>query len=99
MPLHTLVNTGMRWHVRVCSGLLREEPQARDFVLSRFSGEPDLLDKTEHGITLDEVWNTEVSGITQPDLRLDAAQKAIIQTDFGMVGGQLEIPSRRALVK
>ncbi|WP_422421326.1 WYL domain-containing protein [Pseudomonas sp. GZD-222] len=93
---HTLVNTGMRWHVRAYCEKNREY---RDFVLSRFRGVPELLDKTEHGIALDEVWNTEVSVIIQPDPRLDAAQKAIIQTDFGMVDGQLEIPSRRALVK
>jgi len=30
---------------------------------------------------------------------LNAAQKSIIETDFGMVDGQLVVPSRRALVK
>jgi len=93
---HTLVNTGMRWHVRAYCEKNREY---RDFVLSRFRGEPDLLDKSEHGIDLDEVWNTEVPVIIEPDPRLDAAQKAIIQADFGMIDGQLQIPSRRALVK
>jgi predicted DNA-binding transcriptional regulator YafY len=93
---HTLVYTGMRWHVRA---YCEKNRSYRDFVLSRFRGEPDLLDKTEHGIALDEAWNTAVSVIIQPDPRLDAAQKAIIESDFGMLGGQLEIPSRRALVK
>ena len=36
---------------------------------------------------------------SQPDGRLNAAQKAIIETDFGMIDGQLVVPSRRALVK
>ncbi len=34
-----------------------------------------------------------------PDERLTPAQKAIIETDFGMVGGELEISSRQAQVK
>ncbi|MDU7556734.1 MAG: WYL domain-containing protein, partial [Pseudomonas sp.] len=31
--------------------------------------------------------------------RLDKAQRAIIEVDFGMTDGQLVVPSRRALVK
>ena len=30
---------------------------------------------------------------------MNAAQKSIIETDFGMIDGQLVVPSRRALVK
>ncbi|MNY45995.1 hypothetical protein D3C86_1811370 [compost metagenome] len=56
-------------------------------------------DETENGIDGDDAWNTEVAVIIKPDERLTLAQKAIIQTDFGMVDGQLEIPSRQALVK
>ena len=37
--------------------------------------------------------------IFEPDWRLNAAQKAIIETDFGMTQGQLVVSSRRALVK
>ncbi|OLS60787.1 helix-turn-helix transcriptional regulator [Pseudomonas putida] len=93
---HTLVNTGMRWHVRAYCEKNRE---FRDFVLSRFRGEPELLDKTEKGIDLDDGWNTEVPIILQPDERLDVAQKAIIEADYGMVDGRLEISSRPALAK
>jgi predicted DNA-binding transcriptional regulator YafY len=41
MAPHTLVFTGMRWHVRAYCEKNREY---RDFVLSRFRGEPDLMD-------------------------------------------------------
>ncbi len=37
--------------------------------------------------------------ILEPDPQLDAAQKAIIEGDYGMLNGRLEIPSRQALVK
>jgi predicted DNA-binding transcriptional regulator YafY len=93
---HTLVYTGMRWHVRAYCEKNREY---RDFVLSRLRGVPDMReDETENGIDGDEVWNTEVSVIIKPDGRLNKAQQAIIEVDFGMTDGQLVVPSRRALV-
>jgi predicted DNA-binding transcriptional regulator YafY len=94
---HTLVYTGMRWHVRAYCEKNREY---RDFVLSRLRGIPDLHDDvSENGIAFDEDWNTEVPVIIKPDERLSALQKNIIETDYGMLDGKLEIPSRRALVK
>ena len=43
---HTLVYTGMRWHVRA---YCEKNGQYRDFVLSRLRGEPELLDASrEH---------------------------------------------------
>lgn len=94
---HTLIYTGMRWHVRAFC----EKNQAyRDFVLSRLRGVPEVMDDvTEHGIEGDHEWNTEVPVLIIPDERLTPTQKAIIETDFGMVDGKLEIPSRQALVK
>ena len=93
---HTLVYTGMRWHVRAYCEKNREY---RDFVLSRLRGVPDMReDKTENGIEGDEVWNTEVAVIIKPDGRLNKAQQTVIEIDFGMVDGQLVVPSRRALV-
>lgn len=93
---HTLVYTGMRWHVRA---YCEKNGQYRDFVLSRLRGEPELLGKSENVITEDEDWNTEVTVVIEPDSRLTPTQKAIIEADFGMLNGQLLIPTRRALVK
>lgn len=93
---HTLVYTGMRWHVRA---YCERNRAYRDFVLSRLRGIPELLGKSDNGIGEDEVWNTEAPVIIRPDERLAFAQKAIIETDYGMVDGQLVIPSRQALVK
>lgn len=93
---HTLVYTGMRWHVRA---YCEKNGQYRDFVLSRLRGQPDLLDASPNTREQDEDWNVEVPIIFEPDWRLNAAQKAIIETDFGMTQGQLVVPSRRALVK
>jgi predicted DNA-binding transcriptional regulator YafY len=71
----------------------------RDFVLSRLRGQPEYEHKTENLIDADEDWNTEVAVIIEPDSRLKPEQKAIIEPDFGMQNGVLEIPTRRALVK
>jgi predicted DNA-binding transcriptional regulator YafY len=93
---HTLIYTGMRWHVRAYCEKNREY---RDFVLSRLRGQPEFERKTENVIADDEDWNTTVSVIIEPDSRLKPEQKAIIEADFGMVEGRLVIPTRRALVK
>ncbi|SEM95697.1 Predicted DNA-binding transcriptional regulator YafY, contains an HTH and WYL domains [Pseudomonas sp. ok272] len=93
---HTLVYTGMRWHVRA---YCEKNRQYRDFVLSRLRGEPELLDKSDDTADKDEDWNTEIPVIIAPDERLDAAQRAIIEADFGMSDGLLQLSSRRALVK
>ena len=93
---HTLIYTGMRWHVRAYCEKNREY---RDFVLSRFRGQPEFEHKTENLIGADEDWNAEVDVIIEPDSRLKPEQKAIIEADFGMLEGVLVIPTRRALVK
>lgn len=93
---HTLVYTGMRWHVRAYCEKNREY---RDFVLSRLRGLPEFERKTENLISEDEDWNTVVEVIIEPDSRLKPEQKAIIEVDFGMREGVLVIPTRRALVK
>ncbi|WP_226455751.1 helix-turn-helix transcriptional regulator [Pseudomonas sp. AF03-9] len=93
---HTLVYTGMRWHVRA---YCEKNRQYRDFVLSRLRGEPELLDASAFTREQDDDWNTEVPIIFAPDSRLNTAQQAIIETDFGMTDGQLVVASRKALVR
>ncbi|WHV79595.1 helix-turn-helix transcriptional regulator [Pseudomonas aeruginosa] len=93
---HTLIYTGMRWHVRA---FCEKNRDYRDFVLSRFRGEPDVLDVSEHVREQDAGWCTEVTVIIEPDPRLKQEQKAIVAQDYGMQQGQLLISSRGALVQ
>ncbi|WP_043199650.1 helix-turn-helix transcriptional regulator [Pseudomonas putida] len=94
---HTLVYTGMRWHVRA---YCEKNRMYRDFVLSRLRGVPDVHDEqTENGIDQDVEWNTPVDVIFKPDERLTPAQRAIIEVDYGMTDGQLVVGSSQALVK
>ena len=94
---HTLVYSGMRWHVRAYCEKNREY---RDFVLSRFRGVPELMnDQSGNGSADDAGWNTRVNVLIEPDSRLKPEQRAIIESDYGMREGQLRIETRGALVQ
>jgi predicted DNA-binding transcriptional regulator YafY len=94
---HTLVYTGMRWHVRAYCEKNRDY---RDFVLSRFRGTPELMDDpTDHGRESDPGWSTSLPVIIEPDSRLKPEQRTIIEADYGMQDGRLVIETRGALVQ
>lgn len=92
---HSLVNTGLRWHVRAWC----EKNQAyRDFVLSRFRGEASILGAPLSELPIDENWHKQVQIKVTTDRRLSAAQQAVVVRDYGMVNGRLTITTRAALV-
>ncbi|MBG4619507.1 WYL domain-containing protein [Pseudomonas aeruginosa] len=94
---HTLIYTGMRWHVRA---YCEKNKDYRDFVLSRFRGLPELMDDpSSNERDQDEGWSTQVAVVIEPDSRLKPEQKVIIETDYGMREGQLVIETRGALVQ
>jgi predicted DNA-binding transcriptional regulator YafY len=93
---HTLVFSGARWHLRAYCEKNRDY---RDFVLSRFRGEADLMDTSPNPADADLAWNTGVDIHVVPDTRLDAHQRAIIERDYGMTDGRLSIRTRGALVQ
>jgi predicted DNA-binding transcriptional regulator YafY len=92
---HTLVYTGLRWHVRAWC----EKNQGyRDFVLSRFRDIPEIMDSSPHGVEGDEDWNRLVTIRIVPDHRLNKDQQQVVEVDYGMTDGALEIPIRAKLV-
>jgi predicted DNA-binding transcriptional regulator YafY len=94
---HTLIYSGMRWHVRAYCEKNRDY---RDFVLSRLRGVPDLLEgSSEQRREQDAHWNTLTTVIIEPDSRLKPQQRLIIEADYGMRDGQLRIETRGALVQ
>lgn len=91
---HTLVWTGYRWHVRAwCEKNL----DFRDFVLSRFRGDADLMDKSNHREANDQAWHTHVTLKITPDGRLTPDQQEVIAHDYGMTNGQLNLAVRAKL--
>lgn len=92
---HTLVYTGLRWHVRAWC---EKNQQYRDFVLSRFRDIPEIMDDSAHGQSGDTEWNTQVTIRIIPDPRLTRAQQDVVQVDYGMENGALEVSTRGKLV-
>ena len=91
---HTLVWTGYRWHVRAwCEKNL----DYRDFVLSRFRGDADLMDASDHTEADDQAWHTHVTLEITPDNRLTPDQQEVIAHDYGMTNGQLKLTVRAKL--
>ncbi|MEP5566306.1 MAG: WYL domain-containing protein [Halioglobus sp.] len=92
---HTLVYTGLRWHVRAWC---EKNQEYRDFVLSRFRDIPEIMDESEHGVDEDSEWNTEVTLRITPDPRLTPEQQEVVEIDYGMHTGALSITTRGKLV-
>jgi len=92
---HTLVYTGLRWHVRAWC---EKNQQYRDFVLSRFRDIPEIMDESAHGQSGDTEWNTQVTIRVIPDPRLTKEQREVVQVDYGMENGALEVGTRGKLV-
>ncbi len=92
---HTLVCTSMRWHVRA---YCEKNGDYRDFVLSRFRGEPDIMGASEHGLEHDTKWHTNIELSIAPDPRLDKAQQKVIAHDYGMKRNKLTVPCKAALL-
>lgn len=92
---HHLVKTANRWHIRAWCEKSRE---FRDFVLSRFHGAPELLDKSTVTSAEDDAWNTQVELILAPDHRLSPEKQQVIEQDYGMIHGQLRYATRACMV-
>ena len=93
---HSLVKTGLRWHLR---GYCEYRSEFRDFVLSRFRGNPVLMDSATHSKSDDLGWNTVITLRIQPDPRFSQSQKAIIEQDYQMTNGELLISTKSALAQ
>jgi len=93
---HTIVHTGLRWHVRAWC---EKNQDYRDFVLSRFRGEADIMDASDHGHEDDLRWHERVRIRVVPDSRLSQEQQDVVAQDYGMENGVLEIETRAALVQ
>lgn len=91
---HTFFNTGLRWHLRA---YCEKHQEYRDFVLSRFRGDVDLLGTSERTGECDQNWHQEIELVFVPDRRLDSEQKAVIAHDYKMQGGELRVSTRAAL--
>jgi hypothetical protein len=91
---HTLVDNGLRWHVR---GFDRKNCEFRDFVLTRIKAvvvlEDSILSEAELE-TQDRQWNRFVELELVPHPRIEHSEA--IELDYGMTGGVLKVEIRAA---
>ena len=92
---HTLVNTGLRWHVRAYS---EDTCDFRDFVLSRIVTAECLETPAESGEQYDDDWVEQVSLRLAPHSGLDAPGRESLLLDYGASGEVIEVNVRRALL-
>ena len=92
---HTLVWNGVRWHVRAWC---EKNQDYRDFVLSRFRGEPEVIGQSDKTIEADQDWQHRVVVEMVPDPRLSPEQQAVVAHDFGMSDGEWRLSIRAKLL-
>jgi len=90
---HALGYDGFRWHARARDA---EDGAFKDYVLGRLSGAA-LLGPAEAPSSTDQDWHGWVTLVIAPNPGLSAAQKKVIERDYGMRGGTADLKVRKAL--
>ena len=67
-------------------------------VCSSVNDIPEIMDDSEHGVAGDTQWNTSITIRIVPDPRLRRDQKDVVEADYGMENGALEVSTRGKLV-
>ncbi len=91
---HTLVYTGFRWHVRA---YCHRHNEFRDFILSRIDRIPKPTSDPAPPLANDIRWQEQLLLTLIPNPKLSVEQKALVERDFGMPDGRLQIYVRKAL--
>ena len=91
---HALGFDGFRWHARA---FCHEHRDYRDFVLARILRiRADNVCDLDHNQDLD--WYSFVEAIIVPGAGLSLSQRKVIELDYGMEDGRLELQVREALL-
>lgn len=91
---HAIGFDGFRWHMRA---FCLTDNTFKDFLLSRII-ETRATRPSEVGTDADRDWNEQVTLEIGPHPDLSETQKKVIALDYGMRGGKVKIPVRRALL-
>ena len=92
---HSLVNTGLRWHVRAYS---EDTYDFRDFVLSRFVEAKRLDEPAESSVNYDDDWTEVVTLQLTPHPKLDPTKRMSLMIDYHGDNEIIELTVRRALI-
>ncbi len=92
---HSLVNNGLRWHVRAYN---EQSFDFRDFVLSRFVDARVLEDEAESSQVYDDDWMETVTLKLAPHTGMSERKQRNLMIDYGVSDTHIEIEVRRALL-
>lgn len=92
---HSLVNTGLRWHIRAYS---EDTYDFRDFVLSRFAQAVLRDEDAESSAHYDDDWVEIITVKLAPHPKLNQQKRHNLLTDYSAQDGMIEVKIRRALV-
>jgi len=92
---HSLVNTGLRWHVRAYN---EDTYDFRDFVLSRFVEARKLEEDAESSVHYDDDWTETVTLKLTPHPKLDSQKRMSLMIDYRGDNELIELTVRRALI-
>ena len=91
---HSLVNSGLRWHVRAYNARAYD---FRDFVLSRISHAAHIQTPAESSAMYDDDWTEFTQLKLAPHPKLSAQQRHGLLLDYGATQGSINLKVRRAL--
>lgn len=91
---HAVAFDGFRWHVRA---FCHSKMDFRDFVMARMLRVETLAEPGVDGRD-DEAWHRQVHLVLAPSARLSKAHQKVIELDYGMVGGEIVLECRQALL-
>lgn len=91
---HAIVNDGIRWHIRA---YCHKRAEFRDFVIARFMS-VKMVDEQGQVSTKDTEWNNIVKLELSPDPRLPTSHQKVIELEYSMTNGLVEVFCREALV-
>ena len=91
---HSLVNTGLRWHVR---GYNEDTFDFRDFVLSRITEAEQLDEPAESSEQYDDDWVEWATLVLSPHPDLPEQKRKNLALDYGSHTDTIELTVRRAL--
>lgn len=92
---HSLVNTGLRWHLRAYN---EQTFDFRDFVLSRITQAKVMTTDAESSSQYDDDWVETVTLKLAPHVNLSQQKQLHLLIDYGVSEGYIEIEVRRALL-
>jgi len=91
---HTVVYSGFRWHVRA---YCHKNKEFRDFLLSRIDRTPQPATQIAPPSSEDTEWQESITLTLIPNSKLTDGQKALVEKDYGMPDGRLQLTVRKAL--